>query len=127
VPRRNFGLCGKIELTDFYIFHNRKPIQMRAFVDRQEALDWAGAKRKPLAISHLQKMGAGTSLSTLNIRVQLVGKPEHTRFSRKGRARNGAPGWVLPPGTILANKDTWSASISHSRLPTKIKDQEQPR
>jgi hypothetical protein len=44
VPRRNFGLCGKIELTDFYIFHNRKPIQMRAFVDRQEALDWAGAK-----------------------------------------------------------------------------------
>jgi ketosteroid isomerase-like protein len=33
-----------VRLADVYTFHNGKPIQMRAFADRQEALDWAGAK-----------------------------------------------------------------------------------
>jgi ketosteroid isomerase-like protein len=30
--------------ADVYTFRNGKPIQMRLFADRQEALEWAGAK-----------------------------------------------------------------------------------
>jgi uncharacterized protein len=33
-----------IRLADVYTFRNGKPIQMRAFADRQDALNWAGAK-----------------------------------------------------------------------------------
>lgn len=33
-----------VDLADVYTFRNGRPVAMRAFADRQEALQWAGAK-----------------------------------------------------------------------------------
>jgi ketosteroid isomerase-like protein len=33
-----------VRLADVYTFHNGRPVQMRAFADRNEALRWVGVK-----------------------------------------------------------------------------------
>jgi ketosteroid isomerase-like protein len=41
---------GEVRLADVYTFRDGRPVQMRAFADREEALRWAGVKDPKLGM-----------------------------------------------------------------------------
>jgi uncharacterized protein len=47
VRLKNSTQWQEVRLADVFTFRDGKAIQMRAFADRQQALEWAGAKDQP--------------------------------------------------------------------------------
>ena len=72
-------LCGSQLLGDVYTFRNGKAIQIRAFADRRQALEWAWSQSVRCKLTHYvgffdnEDRGNKTCLSTLRaLRMWLV-------------------------------------------------------